>query len=124
MGKTVLVVDDDPVVRILVSEYLTAQGYSVEALESGGACLDRLAKSLPDIVVLDLMMPEMSGIEVLQRIRSNPSTNTLPIIMLSADQDSSTVASAHHVSADSYVQKPFGMRDILGALENISEVKS
>lgn len=117
MGKTVFVVDDDPVVRILVSEYLGSNGYTVEALENGAQALQRLNECLPDVVVLDLMMPEMSGIEVLQKIRANPSTTSLPIVMLSADQDSHEIVSSHEVSADRYVQKPFGMRDILGAIE-------
>lgn len=117
MSKNVLVADDDPVVRILISEFLAGKGYQVETLESGEECLRRLDGRLPDVLVLDLLMPDMTGIEVLRHLRDNPRTSALPIIMLSADTDTEALASANNVSANVYVQKPFGVKEIVLAME-------
>jgi two-component system, OmpR family, response regulator VicR len=119
-NKKVLVTDDDPVVRVLVTEFLTCNGYEVETLDSGSACLDRLEHELPDILVLDLLMPDMTGIEVLQKIRANPMTSNIPIVMLSADLETEALINNNNVTADSYVQKPFGVKDILTAVRSIS----
>lgn len=121
MSKKVLVVDDDPVVRILVNEFLTSQGYQVNVVENGEACIAQMSGLRPDIVMLDLLMPDMSGIEVMRRLRSNPSTATVPILMMSSDPDTRAVANSHNVSADGYVTKPFGMKEILGALDSLTE---
>lgn len=119
MSKRVLVVDDDPVVRLLVNEFLSAQGYEVQAVESGTECIDQVSQSKPDFVVLDLLMPEMNGIEVLKKLRSNPATAEVPIVMMSSDFDTEAITNSYNVSADGYVQKPFGMRDILSALRDV-----
>lgn len=119
MSKRVLVVDDDPVVRLLVNEFLSAQGYEVQTVESGSECLNQVTEKKPDFVVLDLLMPEMNGIEVLKKLRSNPNTSEVPIVMMSSDFDSEAIANSYNVSADGYVQKPFGMRDILSALKEV-----
>ena len=119
MNQKVLVVDDDPVVRILVSEFLSAQGYEVNAVSSGEACLSQLPAVAPDVLVLDLLMPEMTGIDVLKRLRTDPKTATLPIVMMSSDTESESLVTSHQVTADVYVQKPFGMKEILHAVENV-----
>ena len=121
MSKRVLVVDDDPVVRLLVNEFLSSQGYEVQAVESGSECMDTLSQTKPDVIVLDLLMPEMNGIEVLKKIRGNPDTAKLPIVMMSSDFDTEAITNSYHVNADGYVQKPFGMRDILSALKSVDD---
>lgn len=70
MSKKVLVVDDDPVIRILVGECLMAKGYEVTAVECGREFFESLAKAYPDVVVLDFYMPEMTGMDILIRIRN------------------------------------------------------
>lgn len=124
MGNKIVVVDDDPVIRILVTEYLATQGHEVEVCSSGKECLTRLSKSggevLPDIVILDLLMPEMSGAEVLQKIRNNKDTASLPVIMLSANSEAQAVTKTYNVRADSYIQKPFVIQTILDAVKLLS----
>jgi len=119
MNKKVLVADDDPVVRILVSEFLSSKGYQVDTLDSGGACLEYLKQEVPDVLLLDLLMPDMTGIEVLRTVRNDPRTSRLPIVMLSADTDTESVISTNDLSADAYVQKPFGMNEIISIMEQI-----
>jgi CheY-like chemotaxis protein len=120
MSKKVLVVDDDPVVRLLVNEFLSSQGYEVLTVESGTECMNAVTDKKPDVVVLDLLMPEMNGIEVLKRLRDNPNTASLPIVMMSSDFDTRDITSSYNLSADGYVQKPFGMRDILSAVKEVA----
>ncbi len=124
MSKKILVVDDDPVVRLLITEFLSAQGYEVLTVESGSECIDTISFKKPDVVVLDLLMPEMNGIEVLKRLRGNPSTAAVPIVMMSSDFDTESITNSYNLSADGYVQKPFGMRDILSAVEDVTTEQS
>jgi len=117
---TIMVADDDPVVRVLVQEFLSARGYSVQSAESATECLSKLSNEVPDILVLDLLMPDMTGIEVLRNLRSNPLTSSVPVIMLSADTDIEALVCANDISADQYVQKPFGAKEILAAVEKLT----
>ncbi|RIL09832.1 MAG: hypothetical protein DCC75_05655 [Proteobacteria bacterium] len=121
MSKRVLVVDDDPVVRILVTEFLNSQGYQVETVASGADCLERLSGGLPDVLVVDLLMPEMSGIELLGTLRGNPDLAKVPVVMMSSDADTQEIAQTQNLNADCYLQKPFGMKEILAALEAVSD---
>ena len=117
MGKRVLVVDDDPVIRLLITEYLSNFGHSVEVLDNGADCLERLKGKLPDMLVLDLQMPLMNGIQVLENLRNNPSTSDLPVIMLSANEESENVAASSGETAAKFLQKPFNMKEILQMVE-------
>jgi DNA-binding response OmpR family regulator len=120
VNKKILIVDDDPVIRVLIQEYLSNQGYDVRVVCDGGECLNEIPTFSPDLVVLDLIMPDMSGVEVLKNIRSNPSTQKLPVLMLSANTDTEAVADSHHVNANRYLQKPFNLREVLDAVEALS----
>jgi CheY-like chemotaxis protein len=119
MSKTILVVDDDPVIRTLLVECMSCFGHKVSAVESGAMCLDSLKGELPDILFLDLQMPDMTGLEVLKHIRANDKTARMPVIMLSANSDSAAVNSDDQAKATCYVQKPFNMKDILALLETL-----
>jgi len=123
MGRKVLVVDDDPVIRALLGDYVAKFGHNVEVQASGADCLQSIAQSQPDIIVLDLQMPDMSGAEVLAKLRADPKTAHLPIIMLSANENSSSVGS-QEIHADRYMQKPFNMKEILGAIEDTILVRN
>jgi DNA-binding response OmpR family regulator len=117
MEKTkVVVVDDDPMIRFLVQEYLAAAGFEVQAFARGAEMLETLASSQPDLVILDLQMPEMNGLEVLEKIRSSPETSSVPVLMLSANTRDAQGASAP--TADQYLEKPFQMQDFLEAVQS------
>ena len=83
-GKTILVVDDDPDVLVLSKHFLGAQGYTVVRAEGAFQALERLAESRPDAMVLDLMMPDRTGVEVLERVRFDPAFADLPVVCFSA----------------------------------------
>jgi DNA-binding response OmpR family regulator len=103
----VLLIEDDPAVRQGLELALTQQGHGVRAVESGEQGLDRLRADLPDVVVLDLMLPGMDGFEVCRRIRA---AGEVPIIMLTARGDDMDVVAGLEAGADDYVVKPVQAR--------------
>lgn len=119
--KKVLVVDDDPVVRILVSEYLSSNGHQVSVSGDGQTCLLKLKEEQPDLVLLDLQMPDMDGIEVLSRIRNNPQTAQVPVLMLSANADTAKLAEINNLQLEGHILKPFAMEVLLEALAQLKE---
>lgn len=118
MSQRILVVDDDPVIGMLVSEYLQHHGHHVEVLASGALCLQRLRSDSPDVLVLDMLMPDMNGQEVLRQLRADPKTAKIPVIMLSADRALAGQAGLD-VRADCYLQKPFDIKDFLRAIDAV-----
>jgi two-component system OmpR family response regulator/two-component system phosphate regulon response regulator OmpR len=118
MGKdTIYVTDDDPGIRELVAEYLTSQGYSVETAEDA-ASLDRLlAVRLPDLLVLDWMMPGEDGLSIARSLRAQPGFP--PIIMLSAKGEDIDRIIGLEVGADDYLPKPFNPRELLARIRAV-----
>lgn len=124
MHKRILVVDDDPVIRVLIEEYLSNQGYEVMVVADGSECLDTLSDFQPDILVLDLIMPELNGVDVLKSVRANPNTEKLPVLMLSANTDTEAVTDSYKVNANKYLQKPFNLKEVLDAVKALGEERS
>ena len=108
--SVVLVVDDEPQILRVMRASLPIRGYEVLTASSGKEALDQLSKQVPDLVILDLAMPEMSGLEVCRRIRE---FSKVPIIILSAKGSESDKVAALDLGADDYVTKPFGMDELL-----------
>ena len=114
---TIYVTDDDPGIRELVAEYLASQGYAVETAEDA-ASLDRLlATRLPDLLVLDWMMPGEDGLSVARRLRAQPGFP--PIIMLSAKGEDIDRIIGLEVGADDYLPKPFNPRELLARIRAV-----
>ena len=109
----VLVVDDDPQILRALRINLTAHGYHVLLAPDGGAALRAAADGHPDVVVLDLGLPDMDGVEVIEGLRG---WTTVPIIVLSARTGSGDTVRALDVGADDYMTKPFGMAELLARL--------
>ncbi|WP_327352467.1 response regulator transcription factor [Streptomyces sp. NBC_01304] len=112
----VLVVDDDPTVAEVVSGYLTRAGYAVDRADEGRSALDRAAAHRPDLVVLDLMLPGMSGFEVCRRLREQ---GPVPVIMLTARGDEEDRILGLEIGADDYVTKPFSPRELVLRVESV-----
>ena len=112
-GTRVLVVDDDPSLTRALSISLGARGYEVASARTGEEGLDRVAHWHPDVVLLDLGLPGMGGVEVIQGIRG---WSEVPIVVLSARHQSTSKVEALDVGADDYVTKPFGMDELLARL--------
>ena len=102
----VLVVDDDIMQRLLTREFLEASGFIVEEAKGGQECLDRLLSAVPDLIVLDIMMPGMSGLEALVEIRKTYGRSELPIVMLTGRDESNDVVEALRIGANEYLTKP------------------
>lgn len=106
----VLVVDDEPQILRVMRASLPIRGYEVFTASSGAEALNQLSKHVPDLIILDLAMPEMPGLEVCRRVREFSS---VPIIVLSAKGSESDKVAALDLGADDYVTKPFGMDELL-----------
>jgi two-component system KDP operon response regulator KdpE len=110
----VLVVDDEPGIIRFLRAGLASQGYVVSEAGTGGAALDLLVRNAPDLMVLDLGLPDIDGIEIIRRVRASGSA--LPIIVLSSRSDERGKVEALDLGADDYVTKPFGIDELLARL--------
>jgi DNA-binding response OmpR family regulator len=115
---TVLVVDDDPVIVQLLKVNFEMEGYRVLTASDGERGIERARHDQPDLVVLDVMMPQVDGLEVARRLRADPATSRLPIMLLSAKAQATDVKAGEAV-ADAYVTKPF---DPLELLERVAKL--
>lgn len=109
----ILVVDDEPKIRMFIRANLQARGYDVYLAQDGVEALDMAARVLPDVVVLDVVMPRMDGIEVCRRIREWADT---PIIILSVKEDEELKVKALDSGADDYITKPFSLEELLARI--------
>lgn len=116
--ERVLVVDDDPIIVKFVSANLKVRGFDVITAEDGEAALEAMEKSMPSIVLLDLLMPRLDGFEVCRRIRK---TSNVPIIVLTAIGEASTKFELLSMGADDYITKPFDIADLLTRVREILE---
>jgi DNA-binding response OmpR family regulator len=110
---TVLVVDDDPVIQKLLQVNFEMEGYSVITASDGAEGLARARGELPDIVILDVMMPKMNGLEVADALKSDAKTARIPIILLSAKAQEVDVQAGRGTGADDYITKPFDPLELL-----------
>jgi two-component system phosphate regulon response regulator PhoB len=113
MAERILVVDDEPDLLELVRVNLRQAGYEVVTAETGREALECLRRSQPELIVLDLMLPDLSGTELCRQVRSDPETSWLPIIMLTAKTDEVDRVVGLELGADDYVTKPFSPRELV-----------
>jgi phosphate regulon transcriptional regulator PhoB len=119
MAHRVLIVEDEPDIRDLLVFHLEREGYQVTQCRSGAEAL-RLARATPpDLVLLDLMLPEMDGLEVCRRLRQDPATMALPIVMLTARGDEVDRVLGLELGADDYVVKPFSPRELVARIRAV-----
>jgi DNA-binding response OmpR family regulator len=109
----ILVVEDDRDIADLIRHYLTRAGHHVEVLASGSEAVLRAQEQAPDVLILDLMLPGMSGLEVCRTLRADPGTARLPIIMVTARAQESDRVFGLESGADDYVTKPFSARELV-----------
>lgn len=113
MASRVLIVEDERDIRDLIVLHLQRDGYQVSTAGSGEDALLQVRQSPPDLVLLDLLLPAMSGLEVCRRLRQEPTTATLPILMLTAKADEVDRVVGLELGADDYVVKPFSPKELL-----------
>jgi two-component system phosphate regulon response regulator PhoB len=115
--STILLVEDDPDIRHLVSYKLTKGGFAVNAAADGVTALREAHREPPDLVILDVRMPRMSGLEVCRELRAGARTARVPIIMLTARARPQDLEQAYAAGATDYVVKPFSPRELLHRVE-------
>ena len=113
MGKRILIADDEPNIVVSLEFLMRQKGYVVKVVGDGEAALAAVTEFSPDVILLDVMMPRLSGYDVCQRIRDNPDWRAIKIIMLSARGRDVEVKKGLAVGADAYVTKPFSTRDLV-----------
>lgn len=108
----IVVVDDEQDILDILEFHLKAQGHEVLTARTGGAALSLAQSSAPDLILLDLMLPDIAGTEVCKRIRASPSTQDIPIVMLTALGDELDRVVGFEIGADDYIVKPFSVREL------------
>lgn len=116
-AKKILIVEDERDILELVKLYLEKEGYRTVTAATGSEALTRTAEEKPDLIVLDLMLPEIDGLEVCKRLRSNQDTALLPIIMLTAKAEESDTVIGLELGADDYVTKPFSPKALVARVK-------
>lgn len=109
MSASLLVVDDHAAIRTMLVDYFSAKGYTVETATNGREALSSVRRLAPDLVVLDVMMPELDGMDVLRHLRRE---STMPVILLTAKVEETDKVIGLELGADDYVVKPFGLREL------------
>ena len=115
-NPNILVVDDDADTRQLMRMLLVREGYDVTLAADGRLALKMLEQSVPDLILSDVMMPDLDGFSLLQQVRSNPATRELPVILLTAKTTLNDVCEGLGLGADDYLIKPFQKTDLLARI--------
>jgi two-component system response regulator MtrA len=108
----VLIADDDADILLLVKAVLERSGHEVVAASDGAEALASVRARKPDLAVLDIAMPEVDGLEVLRRLRADPTTSELPVVLLSARAQEADVERGFAIGASAYLKKPFSPREL------------
>jgi diguanylate cyclase (GGDEF)-like protein len=121
--STILVADDEPINRSLIQRRLERAGYSVLTAENGSEAVERTISALPDLVILDVMMPVMDGLEACRRIKDGETTRDIPIIFLSARDETEVKVNGLSLGANDYISKPFKAEELLARVDVAMRLK-
>lgn len=113
---TILIVEDDVAIREMLQQFLTPKNFEVITAENGKLAFDQLAERNPDLVLLDWMLPDFSGPELLKMMRSNTAQKEVPVIMLTARSEEEDKIKGLEVGADDYITKPFSLKELLARI--------
>jgi CheY-like chemotaxis protein len=116
----VLVVDDDDVIRQLITVNLELEGFEVETAMDGQDCLDRVKEVRPDVVTLDIMMPRMDGWETAVKLREDPETADVKVVLLSARAQEADVQRGSRIGVDAYLTKPFDPDELITVVRRLA----
>ncbi len=121
MAKRILVIDDDPVLVKMVETRLKANGYDVLAANDAAIGLETALKQIPDLIILDVMMPIINGYNMCALLKSNEKSKKIPIIMLTSRSEEKDKAIGRSVGVDAYMTKPFKMEELISQIEALSK---
>ena len=114
--RTIMVVDDNPDIVTIVKTLLEGKGFKVQPAFSGQEVFILLAQKKPTLIILDIMMPQMNGMEVLLRLRRNPDTRSVPVILMTGKVNDEDVYRGYNFGADYYVKKPFDTFNLMAGI--------
>lgn len=117
--KTVVVVEDEPDAAEMFAEMMRVTGFRVVKSYSSGPAINLIAAEMPDVVILDVMMPDVSGLEVLKFMRHQPELDTIPVIVVSAKSLPSDIKTGMEAGASAYLTKPVGFLDLKQTVEKV-----
>ncbi len=119
MAASILVVEDEPAIQVLIASNLGRAGHAVSTALNADDALTELNNSLPDLILLDWLLPGMSGLDFIRRLRSDERTNHIPVIMLTAKTDEKDRITGLENGADDYITKPFSPRELLARIQAV-----
>lgn len=119
MGKKVLIVDDEPNIVISLEFLMKREGFDVAIARDGEEALRKVQESVPDVMLLDVMMPKKTGYEVCQQVRADPELAAVKIVMLTAKGRDTEVAKGLDLGADAYMTKPFSTKDLVAQVKTL-----
>jgi len=117
--KTILIVDDESDILEFISYNLNKEGFNVHSAKSGNEALGIISDIIPDLVLLDVMLPGINGFEVCQKIKNAPETSHIPVIFLTAKKTREDEERGHDVGAAAYITKPFKSAMVMGTIEKL-----
>ena len=116
----ILIADDDPMILRLLEASLRATDHEITTMADGREVLEALGKTRPDIVILDSMMPDVSGLEVLQSLKADDASKEIPVILMTARAEEEDIANGLQLGAEEYLVKPFPPKDLVAIIERLA----
>ena len=121
--KTVMIIEDEPDAAEMFAEMMRVNGFRVIKMFSSGPAIPMIAQEKPDVIILDVMMPDISGLEVLRYMRREPELATIPVIIVSAKSMPSDIKLGLEAGATLYLTKPVGFRELVQSVEQVTQNK-
>ncbi len=118
-NRTIMVVDDEQDMVDLIKTTLEAKGFGVQSAYNGQEAFNLLGEQKPDLIILDIFMPQMDGLEVLVRLRENPGTASIPVILLTTKMEYKDILEGYQIGANYYIPKPFTKNQLLDGVNSI-----
>jgi DNA-binding response OmpR family regulator len=122
--KTVMIIEDEPDAAEMFAEMMRVNNFRVVKMFSSGPAIPMISQEKPDVIILDVMMPDISGLEVLRYMRREPDLASIPVIIVSAKSMPSDIKSGFEAGATMYLTKPVGFHDLIEAVEKVTQNKS
>ena len=124
MSSRILIADDNVQNVELLEAYLTGLGYEIDTAEDGAEALEKVKTFAPDLILLDIMMPKLSGFEVCEKLKNDPNTNGIMILMVTALSELGDIERAVNAGCDDYLSKPVNKFELLKRVDNMLRLRS
>lgn len=111
--KKVMVIDDEPFIGMMIEDKLRSQNFDVIFVRDSTIAMDRIKKEMPDLIILDWMMPKVDGLDILKRLKGEPDLSKIPVFMLTAKGQEDDETTGIKYGADRYITKPFSLKELL-----------